>query len=62
MIEEEMVYSESDQPLNIKPREVYCVICDYMVVTALPGPKCKGCHNSMISTLSEPGERNIPDE
>ncbi len=42
-------YSESSSEHNVKPREVYCPICHYTVITDLMGPRCSECHSYLIT-------------
>ncbi len=42
-------YTESTKEYNIKPRLVWCSLCNYVVVSSLPAPKCGVCHSNLIT-------------
>lgn len=44
-------YSENDNLTNFKPRLVLCSNCNYVVLTALAGPRCGQCHGNLITML-----------
>lgn len=39
------------KPLNLKPRQVECVYCHYIILSDLPSPRCGTCHHQLITVV-----------
>lgn len=47
--QDNIVFSDSTNHQNMKPRACQCPICLYIIVTNMMGPKCKECNSYLIT-------------